>query len=161
MLPNKTEETSNQSSCQYSTPQSRNWRPSRESESVSHKSQPRFILPNTSRLIATTTATSTEVPIAAKPTVLVPVNNQPTAGSNSCRGSLLILPLTVTTTGLQNQKQPTNAVVAQIPTGTTQFLLIRTNPAPTSLDASKAVTSNTGAVSIIAPAKGERTWRGL
>ncbi|VDL23374.1 unnamed protein product [Hymenolepis diminuta] len=148
LFQSKCEETSTQSNFQYSSPQHRNWRSGKETESTPQKSQPRFILPNTSRPISTTT--TTEAPVA-KPTVLVPINNQSNVGGTNCGGSLLLLPLAVAT-ALQQHKQQTNTVLAQIPSGTTQFLLIRTNP-PTSVETPKPVTTTTSAVGIITPAK--------
>ncbi|VDO00397.1 unnamed protein product [Rodentolepis nana] len=151
LFQSKSEETSTQSTVQYCSPQTWNWRSGKETDATSQKPQPRFILPNTSRPVSTTT--TTDAP-SSKPTVLVPINNQSNVGCTNCGGSLLLLPLAVAA-ALQQQKQQTNTVLAQIPTGTTQFLLIRTNP-PTSVETSKAITTHTSAVGVITPAKGNR-----
>ncbi|EUB57193.1 Zinc finger and SCAN domain-containing protein 5B [Echinococcus granulosus] len=100
--------------------------PTKETEPSSQKSQPRFILPNTSR-------PPFEVSLA-KQTLLVPINN-PSSGA----GSLLLLPLAVAA-ALQHQKQqqqqmpPSTALLTSLPgtgvSGTTQFLLIRAADAP-------------------------------
>lgn len=127
----------------YPISQSRNWRLTKEPESSPQKSQPRFILPSTSRPTG-------EVP-TAKQTLFVPINNQSSIGGTG-GGSFLFLPLAVAAALQQQKQQQSNAVLTSIPTGTTQFLLIHTTP---TAETAKMATTNTIPVGIITSAKGE------
>ncbi|KAM7540153.1 hypothetical protein Aperf_G00000026013 [Anoplocephala perfoliata] len=141
LLQSKSDEPTSQINLPYSMPQNRNLRLIKEPESSPQKSQPRFILPNTSR-------PSVELPIA-KQTLFVPINNQSGIESTG-GGSFLFLPLAVAAALQQQKQQQSNAVLTSIPTGTTQFLLIHTTPTAGTV---KTTTANTTPVGIITPAK--------